>query len=269
MIMKRLMLVCLLIPLCLVPLGAWAEETLEDGDTPFDAVASFTGRWRLDCIENDDGSVMIRQDLTDVGYDEAVTFTKDGGFNIVVWRYGTVSRNESYAWELTGANFMTLDGTKILPFGFRDGQLVLIRNGGRFFYVADTGEISDPKPAPIDESLLGSWTIESMSSVDGSMVLDHDMLNSIGYFATAEFTMDHRWIDTFFGEDGSVQDTQLSWYAIVEPGIIQASEDAYPYIVEGDQLAVTDPYNGLIMVFHRIADEGEAQTEEAGTAEAP
>ena len=266
--MKRMMLVWVMM-LCLLPLVAWAEETSDDRDAPFDAVSSLTGRWWLDSIEYDDGRIMIRQELRDVGYDEAVTFTADGNFNIVVWRYGTVSRSESHAWELTGANFVTLDGTIMLPFGFRDGQLVLIRNDGHYFYIADTGEISEPKPAPIDKTLLGSWTIESMSSQDGSMALDHAMLDSLGYFATAEFTMDHRWIDTFFGEDGSVQDTQLSWYAVFEPGIIHANGDAYPYTVEGDRLAVTDPYNGLILVFHRIADEGAAQAEEAGTAEAP
>lgn len=265
--MKRLLLVWVMM-LCLLPLVALAEETSDDGDTPFDAVSSLTGRWWLDSIEYDDGRIMIRQELRDVGYDEAVTFTADGNFNIVVWRYGSVSRNESCAWELTGANFVTLDGAIMLPFGFRDGQLVLIRNDGHYFYIADTGEISEPKPAPIDETLLGSWTIESMSSQDGSMLLDHDMLDSLGYFATAEFTMDHRWTDTFFGEDGSVQDTQLSWYAIVEPGIIHASGAAYPYTVEGDQLTLTDPYNGLIMVFHRKTDEGETQTEENGSAEA-
>ncbi len=266
--MKHLMLVLVMI-LCLVPLGGCADEAFEDGDVPFDAVAAFTGRWLLDRIEYDDGSAVTRQELTDAGYDEAVTFTADGGFSIVSWMYGSVSHTESRAWELTGTNFVTLDGTIMLPFGFRDGQLLLIRNDGRYIYTADTGEIGDPKPAPIDDVLLGSWTIESMISLDGSMVLDRNTLDSLGYFATAEFTVDHRWIDTFFGEDGSVQDTQLSWYAIIEPGVIRAARYAYPYTVDGDRLAVTDTYNGLVLVFRRIADEGEAQTEEAGIAETP
>ena len=266
--MKRLMIVWVMI-LCLAAMGGCAEEAFEDGDVPFDAVAAFTGRWLLDSVEYDDGSAMTRQELTETGYDEAVTFTADGGFSVVAWMYGSVCRTESHAWKLTGANFVTLDGTKVLPFGFRDGQLLLIRNDGRYFYHADTGEMSDPKPAPIDEALLGSWTIESLTIQDGSRVLDHDMLDSIGYFATAEFTVDHRWIDTFYGEDGSVQDTQLSWYAIIEPGVIRASRDTYPYIVDGDRLTVTDTYNGLVLVFRRIADGREAQTEEAGIADTP
>ncbi len=274
--MKRLMLVCMMI-LCLVPLGAWAdldylqewEETAAEDRAPFDAVAAFSGRWWLDSVEYDDGSIMSRQELRDIGYDEAVTFTVDGDFNVVIWRYGSVSRSESRAWELTGANFVTLDGTIMLPFGFRDGQLVLIKSDGQYFYTADTGEISDPEPAPIDERLLGSWAIESMSSLDGSIALDHDMLDSIGYYGTTEFTEDHRWIDTFWEEDGTVRDTQLSWYAIGEPGIIHADGDAYPYTVDGDQFSMTDTYNGLVWGYRRITDEGETQAEETGPAETP
>ena len=185
--MKRLLLVWVMI-LCLMPICAWAdldylqawEETAPEDRAPFDAVAAFSGRWRLERIEFDDDEIFTRQELTDIGYDEVVTFTADGAFGLTVWSYGSEDHTESHAWELTGANFVTLDETTILPFGFRDGQLVLVRNDGSYFYAAETGETHDPEPVPIDEALLGSWTIESMVFKDGSLTIDHDMLDSLG-----------------------------------------------------------------------------------------
>ena len=80
--MKRLLLVWVMI-LCLMPICAWAdldylqawEETAPEDRAPFDAVAAFSGRWRLERIEFDDDEILTRQELTDIGYDEAVTFT--------------------------------------------------------------------------------------------------------------------------------------------------------------------------------------------------
>lgn len=247
------------------------EEADAEADDDFDPVAAFTGRWRLDHVEYDDGRAMSRQELTEVGYDEAVTFTTDGGFSSTVWSYGSELRTESYTWELTGGNFVTLDGTIMLPFGFSDGQLVLILSDGHYFYNADTGEAGDPEPAPIDEALLGRWRVIAMNAGDGSYMLDRNMLDSLEYFAEAEFTADHRWIDTFYAADRSVKDRQDSAYAVFTPGIISTHGEALPYTVEGDRLTLTisEKENGLVLVFVRITDEAGAGTEEAGTAETP
>ena len=233
------------------------EETPAD-EEPFDAVAAITGAWRLDSIAFTDGTAMTREELNAAGYDEKVSFTAEGSFSITAWSYGSVRRSETHAWELTGANFMTLDGTVMLPFGFHDGKLVLIRRDGQYFYTPDTGEGGDPEPAPIDEALLGRWALTSMSAPDGTGLVDRATLESLGIRAETEFTADHRWTDTHYAADGSAESAD-SAYAVFKPGVISSYGAEYTYTVEGDQLTLTSPYLGAVMIFTRIPEEEAAE----------
>ena len=240
----------------------------EDWDTdeePFDAIAALTGRWQLDGIEYDDGDVWNRLDLTLIGYSETVEFTADGSFNLTASQDGKIVTDSTMIYELTGANFVTLDGSTTLPFGFSDGHLVLIRQDGKYYYIPE-GEIptspAEEYTALIDESLLGLWKIESLRITDedgGIFVLDRKTMDALDYNAFAEFSTDGVWTNSFYDADGNILDQETLPYAVTAPGVLLV-ENGYheTYTIKSDTLTITG--EDTVMVFTRVK---EARTDEA------
>ena len=240
----------------------------EDWDTdeePFDAIAALTGRWQLDGIEYDDGDVWNRLDLTLIDYSETVEFTADGSFNLTASQDGKIVTDYTKSYELTGANFMTLDGSTLLPFGFSDGRLVLIRQDGKYYYIPE-GEIpnspADEYTALIDESLLGLWKIESLRITDedgGIFVLDRKTMDALDYNAFAEFSADGVWTNSFYDADGNIMDQETLPYAVTAPGVLLVENDYHEtYTIKSDTLTITG--EDTVMVFTRVK---EARTDEA------
>ena len=239
----------------------WDEYWDEDKE-PFDAIAALTGHWQLDGIEYDDGDTWNRLDLTLAGYSETVEFTADGSFSLKAYQDEEIVTDTTKSYELTGANFVTLNGSTMLPFGFSDGRLVLIRQGGKYFYTSegeDPGNPTDEDTPLIDESLLGLWKIESLSITDedgGILELDRKTMDALDYNGFAEFSSEGIWIESFYGADGNLMDQATYSYVITAPGVMLVENSYHEnYIIEDNTLTISDP--DMVTVYTRVTESSE------------
>lgn len=240
-----------------------AEETVEAGrsaagDEPFDALAALSGQWRLDSIAMNDGDTLASLELSLIGYDELVEFTKEGAFTIIRYEGGAVAQQETHAFEANGANFLTLDNGVMLPWGFDDGRLVLIRADGRYFY-RPADEEAAPGELLSDDALMGLWRLVGMriSVGENTTELDREAIKDLGMDIRAEFTADGRWNNISLDADGNETDREEMTYAITAPGVLLADNSfRVTYTLEGSTLTLRYP-DGMELTFERAETAAE------------